>query len=365
MQVGEVDRADTVLAGAIEEARAVGDRGLEWHARVQRSHWQLYTQSEQRNPVDILSEAEQAIAAFGELGDDLGVARGWALASDARAFSGQAAKAGEAAERAAEHARLAGSRREEAWGLEVLTWITLFGPTPVVEETRRWEKLLEQAQGALGLEALTLRNLTMLGALQGRFAEAREQMTAETMAELGLKWFAGWGAVIDAYIEMLADDPVAAERHLRAAHELSSDAGDAWLTAFASVDLARALYEQSRYEEAVQLTERFEPALPDLAARVKWQGIRAKLAARQEELDRAEALAREAVSLAEQTDWVLFRADALLDLAEVLRLAGRPEEAAAAAEEAVRLYERKGNVVAAARTQTLVAELRGQAPTRP
>ena len=44
-----------------------------------------------------------------------------------------------------------------------------------------------------------------------------------------------------------------------------------------------------------------------------------------------------------------FRASALLaaDLAEVLRVAGRPEEANAAARDALRLYEAKGNLVSA------------------
>jgi hypothetical protein len=41
----------------------------------------------------------------------------------------------------------------------------------------------------------------------------------------------------------------------------------------------------------------------------------------------------------------------------VLKLADRPEEAAAAAEEALRLYERKGNVVSAGSARMLLAEL--------
>jgi hypothetical protein len=40
----------------------------------------------------------------------------------------------------------------------------------------------------------------------------------------------------------------------------------------------------------------------------------------------------------------------------VLRLAGRPKEAAAAVREAIRLYEQKGNIVAAGRLRGLLAE---------
>ena len=44
------------------------------------------------------------------------------------------------------------------------------------------------------------------------------------------------------------------------------------------------------------------------------------------------------------------------DLGEVLRLAGRPQEADAALREAIRLYEEKGYVVEAERLRSLLAE---------
>ena len=49
--------------------------------------------------------------------------------------------------------------------------------------------------------------------------------------------------------------------------------------------------------------------------------------------------------------------EALLDLAGVQRAAGEPEDAAAAAREALALYERKENVVEAARASAFLAEL--------
>jgi hypothetical protein len=50
-------------------------------------------------------------------------------------------------------------------------------------------------------------------------------------------------------------------------------------------------------------------------------------------------------------------ADALTDLTEVLRMGGRPAEAAQAAGEALALYERKGIVPSAARTRAPLHEL--------
>jgi alkanesulfonate monooxygenase SsuD/methylene tetrahydromethanopterin reductase-like flavin-dependent oxidoreductase (luciferase family) len=75
-------------------------------------------------------------------------------------------------------------------------------------------------------------------------------------------------------------------------------------------------------------------------------------------VDEAEALAREAVELARSTDFLNAQGDTLVDLAEILSLAGRPAEAAAALDEAVALYERKGNVVSASRARSALAAVR-------
>jgi hypothetical protein len=60
------------------------------------------------------------------------------------------------------------------------------------------------------------------------------------------------------------------------------------------------------------------------------------------------------VGAGEGTHFLGFHADALLVLAEVLRLAGRPAEATPAVEEALALYELKGNLVSAAKAQALL-----------
>ena len=72
-------------------------------------------------------------------------------------------------------------------------------------------------------------------------------------------------------------------------------------------------------------------------------------------LGAAESFAREAVALAEETDFLVVHADGLVDLAEVLRAAGRADEALSALGDALLLYERKGNVTASRRTQALLA----------
>jgi tetratricopeptide (TPR) repeat protein len=123
--------------------------------------------------------------------------------------------------------------------------------------------------------------------------------------------------------------------------------------------LAEALLAQGRDEEALELTVQSEQAAAaeDLPVQVQWRGPRAKALARRGKLDAAERLAHEAVSLAEQTDFLNLHANALLDLATVLQHDRRVEEAAAAAETAKTLYERKGNLIGADKAQSFVGQI--------
>jgi tetratricopeptide (TPR) repeat protein len=120
--------------------------------------------------------------------------------------------------------------------------------------------------------------------------------------------------------------------------------------------LAEYVYTQGRYDDAEQYTEDCEEAARanDVHSQIMWRAIRAKVLARRGEFETAERLAREAVTFAADGDFLLAHGDALVSLAEVFELAGRPEEAAAAVEEAIRLYELKGSVVSATKARSLL-----------
>ena len=75
------------------------------------------------------------------------------------------------------------------------------------------------------------------------------------------------------------------------------------------------------------------------------------------EAAKAEGLAREAVQIAAGTDFLDMQGDSLLTLAEILGRQGRRDEADEAAREALSLYERKGNVVSAARARAVLSSL--------
>jgi hypothetical protein len=85
-------------------------------------------------------------------------------------------------------------------------------------------------------------------------------------------------------------------------------------------------------------------AADDILTQVVWRGVRAKLLARAGDAEHAQALAHEAVALAEPTDLLVHKADGMLDLGEVLHLCSRPTDARAAIERGLALHARKGNV---------------------
>ena len=123
--------------------------------------------------------------------------------------------------------------------------------------------------------------------------------------------------------------------------------------------LAQVVYAQGRADEAEQITRRAEELSDpdDVEPQALWRSVRAKVLADRDRDEEAEQLAREAVRLMRTTDAPGMQADALLDLAEVLRRAARPEEASAVAAEAKGLYEIKGNKAAAARAAALLDAL--------
>jgi hypothetical protein len=69
-----------------------------------------------------------------------------------------------------------------------------------------------------------------------------------------------------------------------------------------------------------------------------------------------ERLAREAVSLIDYTEFLVDRAEARIELADVLYVAGRSDDARQVLDEALRLHEQKDIVVLAERARALLDE---------
>jgi class 3 adenylate cyclase/predicted ATPase len=349
--------ADRALSEAVEAATATGDRSLGAHALVQRGLLRLFTELEV-TPQELFDVAERAIAVFEKLEDDLGLARAWRLMAQAHYLGRQARLCAEASERALEHVRRTGDRYEER---EIAEWLVIalfLGPAPADEAARRCESLLESSAGNPILEIQILGALAFLEAIRGRLEDADELAArAHTiMSDLG-EWV--WSFSYDyATLCLWKGDPVAADREVRPAYESLQKIGEkSHFSALAQV-LSRAVYLQGRYDEAEQLTKECEEAARpnNVESQIMWRSTRAKVLARRGELEAAERLGEEAVTIAGESDFVTTHAEALMDLAEVLQLAGRPEGAVACIRDAIGLFELKCNVLGAELARARLAE---------
>jgi tetratricopeptide (TPR) repeat protein len=123
-----------------------------------------------------------------------------------------------------------------------------------------------------------------------------------------------------------------------------------------AAQLAEALYQQNRYDEAEFFVEISEESVP--SARVRYRfAVRAKLLAREGDMERAATLAKAMVDLAQREDNLNMHGHALMDLAEVLRLGGQPDESRGYVESALELYLRKANAVSAAAARAVLERL--------
>lgn len=143
------------------------------------------------------------------------------------------------------------------------------------------------------------------------------------------------------------------EDELRASCQALEAVGDRTQYSSVAALLARTLCARGRYVEAEHYTRVSEDAAGpnDVASQIMWRSTRGKVLAHRGELEAADLLASEAVRFATESDFLNSHADALMDLAEVQQLAGRLEESRASVNQALLLYERKGNVASAARAR--------------
>lgn len=102
-----------------------------------------------------------------------------------------------------------------------------------------------------------------------------------------------------------------------------------------------------RYDEAMNLVDEAgaATAADDMEPQIWLRGVRAKVLAQSGMFESAEQEAVGNCGLSEATEWPAYTGMAWFDLAEVLHLAGRNEEAAEAARTAEEYFERKGILV--------------------
>src|SRR5262245_4506077 len=356
---GDSVRADAVLADAELLARSVGNERLQLLAEVERSVVRLYVDAgvEAR---EVFEAAERATPVFEASGDQLGLSRAWTLVADAHWFRAQFGTTEEALERARVYADLTGDRRTLSGIKGAMCRVALVGPLPVEDGIRRCRAIRSQARGEPALQPVVESTLGVLEAMRGRFDDAREHYRESQRAfdELGFSLRLASFRMYSGWAELIAADWTAAERELRIGYEGLEQLGERSVLSTLATFFARALFALGRYDEAERVTEVSAEAasVDDPITQAMWRGIRARVVAVTGRSGSGpEQLARESVELAFQTDCVNMQGGAFGDPAETLRLLGRAGEASEILEQAVGLYERKGNVVSASAARKLIA----------
>ena len=362
IEQGRLADAESVLGEAERLAAAAKDQRLTSHVLIQRQFLRSL-RGEEGALEDAAQTSAQAIPVFERHGDDLGLCHArrleaWVFWNECR---GEAATA--AWGRAAVHARRVGDRHEHH---EILTWIAAslwYGPTTASEGIKRCEAMRVQVRESQESEAAILRHLACLYAITGQFAVARELIATSnaTYADLGLTLHLASSEEHVAIVELLTGNAAAAETSMRNAYRTLEEMGERAFRSTAAASLALLIVEQRRDVEADALAEVSARlgATGDLLTQIRWRRARARVLSLRKEFKAAEALAREALAIAEKTDFINERADALIDLSHVFEASDRRDEAVAAGSEALHLYELKGNLVAAAASRLRLANIAG------
>jgi predicted ATPase/class 3 adenylate cyclase len=354
--LAEAQQADGKLTEATQSyqelarwATASGNEGLAQHATIGRLRLDA-VYDPQRFREEHRNRLGAAIAAFERLEDRLGLAMAWHLLAYLDWTRGRLTPAEAAVERARTLAREAGDPGWEANAIGLQCLIHYAGPKPLEMAERRSREALAEVErsGVPGVAATAYQVLARVAAHRGDRDEARRLVDLATAigVDQGVAASAFSGTT-RAFVRMLAGDLAAAEESLRTDYRQLEEMGGTGPLADVATMLARVLLLRERYHEAEVLARTCERlAAPTQAdAQIKWRSILAIVLARRGEPGEAEPLAREAVSLAAQTDLLDSQAEAHVDLAQVLLLAGAQREATQQLERAITLYQEKGNEV--------------------
>jgi class 3 adenylate cyclase/tetratricopeptide (TPR) repeat protein len=349
----DLEKAAAVADGAAAGARAAGDEAGRLLALTVAGFFRsIYAADPDVDELERVANA--ALPLLDQAHDHAGLVHVWyAIGYGVASCRGRNEDFVHASEQAIEHARLAGQRRSFLFHLVMAL---LMGPRPADEALRRVDAALPA--NPYPDDLLMRANLVaMLGRLDEARALAREanQLLQEYRGFGGEHWVAE--------VDILAGDHEAAAVNLRRFCDLLEAKGRRNNLSLYAPRLGRELYALGRLDEAEALAQlgRELAAEQDVAPQVAWRQAQALVDAARGRYAEAEALAREAVVIAESTDTLNWQGEAWHDLAEVLAAAGRRDEAVRGLEQALDRFERKKNLAMVDQVRPRLAALRGTA----
>jgi class 3 adenylate cyclase len=357
---GDAAGARAVLKELFAAAELAGDARIYNRARL--VELELMVEHDRTASMEAaLVGAEEAGSELERLGDDEGVAWALRVAGNFLGWLGSTAEAERRWTRGLEHAERGASSGQIADILMWRAWGLWWGPAPTDEGVRQLNEIIEQAVGHPQLAAVATIVRGNLTGLRGNVDQGREEVKVGRARLLDLGQLNNWAgtAMIEADLELAAGQPEAAASVLSESYEFMSPMAETGYLATLVDYRALAALELERLDDALAFADEVERiAQPeDFEPHARQACVRARVLARRGDHDAAATVIQAAVARAAETDYLTLRAYTAISLAEVERLAGRPEGERAALQEALRLAEAKGDALTAGRAGELLGRL--------
>jgi class 3 adenylate cyclase/tetratricopeptide (TPR) repeat protein len=237
------------------------------------------------------------------------------------------------------------------------------GPDPAAEIDRILAENLAWARdhGRRRMEAHMLRAQASEAANRGRMDEAQRLMADCTgiFEEVGSVLVLATNSWERGNLEFLAGDHAARERVLREGYEQLSAMGERGALPTIAADLADALIDLGRIDEADTMRAVAEEASAehDMTTQVGLRLVRGRLAAARGKMEEALASVADALSLADQGEMYDRRIGSRLVLAQLLLDSGRTADARARAQEILDLARPGRDIVLEARAMDLIERM--------
>ncbi|MEA2508251.1 MAG: hypothetical protein QOG21_333 [Actinomycetota bacterium] len=358
-QLGETDAGDAIFSELIEGARQLGDRAVELRAFIQRERSFLEVDSG-RNFEESYARVAAVVPLLEDLGDDVALASAWLVMGVMDLQMGNATASQQELERAIAHASATGDHHTE---VEALGWLAVSlpgGPIPLPEADRLFDEISSRGKDSLHNQAYVLIFRGHSYALCGRFSEAHDHIERGRAILLDLGQRRGWAitAMVAGRAALLAGDAESAERELREGFEPLEEMKSGGFASVLAYLLGEALYRQGRLDEADEMvTASRSLGLPeDWDNEAGWRIVRAKILSKRGDFAAAERLGREAFALVPTGELSLPQIEVASDLAQILILCGRGNEAVDVIQAALELARKKGTTAYELKLQALLRE---------
>jgi tetratricopeptide (TPR) repeat protein len=362
LELGSFDDASARLDEAVAIARIHEDQRLEADATLVSLLMKVLT-SEMADWGEVAqTEVARAIPIFEAADDAASLALAYRILVYLHGTPGRYGEAAAAARQVITYARAADERRLETRGMIGYIQAALLGPTPVVEAIAECQDLVREADGDRRAEGLIKLTLAQLYAMRGEFQTARDlyREARAMLAEIKAGVVSISTSVDAAQVEFLAGDPQAAAALLREDAAALEAVGEQYIRSTVLGLLARAHVELGQLDQACELADSTSElaADDDVDVQVALRSVKARCLVADGDATAAVGMARQTLELSTSADNPRLHAFAESELAETLSAAGAGDEARAAWDRALSLYDAKGDEVSSQRIGSRIAEAR-------